>query len=117
MIITIDHSDTTALYQQISRQITDQIEAGAVLPGEKLPTAGDLAASLELNRNTVLQAYRQLRDQGAIELRRGRGAVVLDNSPQNHSMASAVENIVDIAKKRGLNLNRVTDLLKESGLS
>ena len=44
---------------------------------EIVPSAEDLAAALDLNRNTVLRAYRDLRDDGLVELRRGRGATAI----------------------------------------
>lgn len=81
MLIVTDPSDPTPIYRQVAHQIAGQIRDGSLPPGARLPTAADLAASLNLNRNTVLAAYRQLRDSGAIDLRRGRGAVVRHPDP------------------------------------
>jgi DNA-binding transcriptional regulator YhcF (GntR family) len=39
--------------------------------GERLPSAKDLAAILEVNTNTVLRSPRLLRDEGLLEFRRG----------------------------------------------
>lgn len=76
MIIRTDPSDPTPIYRQIALQTAAQIRDGTLARGERLPTAAQLARSLEVNRNTTLQAYRLLRDEGLIDLRRGRGAVV-----------------------------------------
>jgi DNA-binding transcriptional regulator YhcF (GntR family) len=45
-------------------------------PGERRPPAKDIAAVLGVNINTVLRALRQLRDEGLLEFRRGRGITV-----------------------------------------
>jgi GntR family transcriptional regulator len=117
MLIVIDHADATPLYRQIVRQVTDQIAVGDLTPGDRLPTAGELASSLDLNRNTVLQAYRSLRDEGAIELRRGRGAVVLDTSPATDPVSAAVTDLVLAARRSGASLSQITRMLNEKGLS
>ncbi|MFC3851003.1 GntR family transcriptional regulator [Corynebacterium hansenii] len=76
MLIHLDTTSSTPLYAQLVATLRRSISNGEVAVGEKLPAAGDLADSLDLNKNTVLRAYRQLRDDGLVELRRGRGATV-----------------------------------------
>lgn len=85
MLIVLDSRSSAAVHEQIQEQIIARIAEGSLMPGDYLPTAAILAETVEVNRNTVLQAYRQLRDLGYIELRRGRGAKVL--TPPNHDAA------------------------------
>ncbi|MER6795687.1 GntR family transcriptional regulator [Amycolatopsis mediterranei] len=52
------------------------VASGELALGEQLPPAAELAKALSVDRNTVLAAYRQLREDGVLEFRRGRGARV-----------------------------------------
>jgi GntR family transcriptional regulator len=49
---------------------------GEARPGERLPPARDFAAVLAVNTNSLLWALRQLRDEGLLDFRRGRGITV-----------------------------------------
>ena len=48
------------------------------MPGDQLPPVRQLAIDLGVHFNTVAQAYRLLADEGWLELKRRRGATVLD---------------------------------------
>ncbi|MEJ3404300.1 GntR family transcriptional regulator [Rathayibacter sp. YIM 133350] len=77
MIIRIDPSSPVPLFEQLATALRSEIIAGRIADGERLPPARELAASLEVNVHTVLHAYRELRQEGLLDLRRGRGAVVV----------------------------------------
>ena len=71
--VKVDRSESTELYEQAAAELRRAIADGEARPGERLPPARDLAAVLGINTNTVLRALRQLRDEGLLEFRRGRG--------------------------------------------
>lgn len=77
MLIQLDAASRIPLYAQLIAALRRSITDGDIPDGTRLPSAEDLATSLDLNRNTVLRAYRELRDEGLIELRRGRGATAI----------------------------------------
>ena len=73
-IVKVDHSDSLELHHQVAAEIRRAIAEGEAKQGERLPPAKDLAAVLGVNANTVLRALRDLRDEGLLEFRRGRGS-------------------------------------------
>ena len=67
----------TPLHFQIAAQIRRAIAEGEIRAGERLPPVVDFAAELGVNKNTVLRALHILRDEGLLELTRGRGIRVV----------------------------------------
>src|SRR5580698_9507653 len=66
----------------LTRQIVDQLRIplvdGSLKPGTALPPVRRLATDLAIHFNTVAEAYRQLATEGWLDLRHGRGAVVVE---------------------------------------
>lgn len=67
-----------SLYSQIYKGVRDEIRGGAMLPGEKLPSARNLASCLQVSRTTVDEAYAQLVSEGYVEAKAKRGYFVCD---------------------------------------
>ncbi|MXP20927.1 GntR family transcriptional regulator [Gordonia sp. HNM0687] len=102
MLIRIDPSSRVALYEQIASSLRGSIAREEIRSGERLPTARDLAASLDVNLHTVLRAYQLLRDDGLVELHRGRGAVVTHAAAGGAELADAVERLIRVARRLGM---------------
>ena len=71
-LAAVDRNDPTLLHEQVAVEIRRAIAEGEARPGERIPQAKNLAAVLGVNTNTVLRALRILRDQGLLEVGRGR---------------------------------------------
>lgn len=93
MLVRIDPGSVEALHMQIAAQIRGAIADGRLQGGDRLPSARDLAQSLGVNMHTVLRGYSVLRDEGMVEMRRGRGVVVLATA------ANGRARLVDIARQ------------------
>lgn len=65
-----------ALYEQLAAELRSAIDAGDYPPGELLPSETALAARYEVSRPTVRQAMAQLRVEGLIISRMGKGSFV-----------------------------------------
>ncbi len=69
------------IFEQIAKNVHQMLARGALSPGDKLPSARDLAATLNVNPNTIVHAYAQLESHGVIEKRRGLGTFVRMDAP------------------------------------
>jgi GntR family transcriptional regulator len=56
------------------------VASGALAAGTPLPTVRQLAGDLQLNRNTVARAYKQLEDRGVILTAGRKGTFVRDGA-------------------------------------
>jgi GntR family transcriptional regulator len=111
--VKIDHSDPTTLHDQVAGAIRRAIAEGEAKPGDRLPPARDLAAVLEVNSNTVLRALRDLRDEGILEFRRGRGITVAGGAASRSVVVSAAKELLRTAKRHGYRPTDVISLIEE----
>ncbi|MCW5652199.1 MAG: PLP-dependent aminotransferase family protein [Hydrogenophaga sp.] len=63
-------------YQQLAEDIADGIRAGALRPGERLPSVRQTCAQRGVSPSTVFQAYARLESQGLVEARPRSGYYV-----------------------------------------
>jgi GntR family transcriptional regulator len=101
------------IYAQIASAVRRGVVAGRVRPGERLPGARELAAALGVNLHTVLRGYQELRDEGVVELRRGRGAVVTQAAPRIAGPAAALRAFVAEARRVGLTATEAAAMVRE----
>src|SRR4029434_1300646 len=73
----------TPAYRQIANDLRRHLVEERLKPGDLLPPARQLALDLCVHRNTVALAYRERADEGWLELKRRRGAAVIErNAPR-----------------------------------
>lgn len=60
-------------YLQLAQQVRQALRLGTLQPGDQLPTVKDVVASLAINPNTVLKAYRVLELEGRSRAGQDRG--------------------------------------------
>jgi GntR family transcriptional regulator len=65
-----------AKYRQIADDLREQISAGALRPGDQLPTEPQLAAAYGASRSTIRLAVGMLTTNGLVETRQGMGTFV-----------------------------------------
>ena len=72
----LDSSGSRPLYEQLYRYIRDEIEAGRLAAGERLPSKRALSAHLKISVVTVEGAYGQLQAEGYLRSEPKRGFFV-----------------------------------------
>jgi len=78
--VSIDLGSPTSAYRQIASDLRRHLVEQRLKPGDRLPPIRQLALDLGVHFNTVALAYRLLADEGWLELKRRRGAVVMARS-------------------------------------
>jgi GntR family transcriptional regulator len=87
------------LYHRVYRQISQEIESGAMAPGDRLPSERWLCDELGVSRATVRRAIEELVRDGLVEAR-GRGSFVTGEAlaePPNTLMS-----LSELGRSRGL---------------
>ena len=72
----LDPSSGLSVSQQLVQQVEHALRLGYLQVGDQLPKVRDAVASLAINPNTVLKAYRELELKGLAEGRPGQGTFI-----------------------------------------
>ena len=109
--VKIDRDDPLDLHKQVAAEIRRAIAEGEAKPGERLPPSRDLAAVLGVNTNTVLRALRELRDEGLLEFRRGRG-ITVTRTPSRGAVIERARDLVFYAREHGYRLDELLKIIE-----
>lgn len=84
MKMIISNSNSTPIYEQIKKQIIEQIMNNELKEEELLPSIRTLAQDIKISVMTIKKAYDQLEKEGYIIVRQGKGTFV---APKNMELA------------------------------
>jgi GntR family transcriptional regulator len=110
--VKVDRADPLDLHEQVAGEIRRAISNGEAKPGERLPPAKDLAAVLGVNTNTVLRALRELRDEGLLEFRRGRG-ITVTGTPERGAVIERAKDLLQFARTQGYKPDEVITIIQQ----
>jgi GntR family transcriptional regulator len=110
--VKVNRAEPLDLHEQVAAEIRRAIAEGETKPGERLPPARDLAAVLGVNTNTVLRALRQLRDEGLLEFRRGRG-ITVTGTPQHGAVLEKTRDLLRFARSQGYRPDDLIQLIEQ----
>ena len=103
MLIRVDPSAPEPLGDQVAASVRRAVVEGRAAPGDRLPPAREVATALGINLHTVLRGYQQLRDEGLVDLRRGRGAVLTARATGDRAeLDRKAAEMVEVARRLGL---------------
>ncbi|WP_131736215.1 GntR family transcriptional regulator [Actinomadura roseirufa] len=109
----LDGSSGVPAYLQLVQQVRQALLLGYLRSGDQLPTVKEAVASLAINPNTVVKAYRQLENEGMVTARPGQGtfitATIEPVAPGPHArLRRSLEQWVRDAYTAGLDDDMVT---------
>jgi DNA-binding GntR family transcriptional regulator len=110
--VKLDRENPLDLHDQVAGEIRRAITDGEAEPGERLPPAKDLAAILGVNTNTVFRALRQLRDEGLLEFRRGRG-ITVTGTPQQSALIEQARELLHYARSHGYKPDELIQIIQQ----
>ena len=116
--ISISHTSTIPLYEQIQSQIKNQILNGSLKPGEGLPSIRNLAKELKVSIITTKRAYEELEKDGFIETVIGKGTFVSSQNTERlkeitlYEIENKLEEIIKQAKSVGMTLDEGIEIFK-----
>ena len=125
MHIIIQNSSQIPIYEQITRQIKEQIAGGLLLMGAPLPSVRALAKELKISALTVKKAYDSLEQEGFITTVHGKGSFVagvgknLLDEEAKRELERRMEEVTMMARRIGVDkeeLKSLIDLLMEGDL-
>lgn len=74
--IKLDDNSKLPLYHQLTEQIYELIQQGALKPGDVLPSEREICEKYNVSRGTVRQAINILVSKGYVSRKQGKGTVI-----------------------------------------
>ncbi|WP_405921367.1 GntR family transcriptional regulator [Streptomyces sp. NBC_00122] len=71
-------------YLQIAEDIVQQIRAGALKPGDQVPSEADMVERYGVSGGTIRKAMLEIRASGLVDTRHGKGSYVKARPPVRH---------------------------------
>jgi GntR family transcriptional regulator len=113
----IDPASGLAPYVQLVQQVKQALRLGWLQPGDKLPAAHEVAASVAINPNTVQKAYKELEYEGLVAGRPGQGTFVERSLSQSTpasllALTRRLERWIAAARAAGLDEDGIMDVVR-----
>lgn len=113
MLLRIDPNSAEPLFAQVAAAVRADVATGRLRAGDRLPAAREVAGAAGINLHTVLRAYQLLRDQGLVDMRRGRGAIVTEAAAAIAALQGDIVALRERARALGLSPDTLASLLRE----
>ena len=81
------------VFERVAQQIERRILDGELRSGDRLPTERELAEQFQVSRTAVREAMKILAQRGLVDMRPGRGTIVIDGAHEamQHSIGLAMK--------------------------
>jgi GntR family transcriptional regulator len=113
--------DGAPIFTQIAETLADEIAAGTLAEGERVPSTNELAAFHRINPATAAKGINVLTDSGLVEKRRGVGMFVSDGARarllddrRKRFAERYVEPMIAEANRLGIDTEALLSMVRES---
>ncbi|HMV48520.1 MAG TPA: GntR family transcriptional regulator [Blastocatellia bacterium] len=105
----ISKEGDVSIREQLTAQIKLAILSQDLTPGQKLPSTRELARRFQIHSNTVSAAYRELAEQGWVDMRAGSGIYVRKFSRETGAetqlgLDNLIVEFLQVARRKGFSL-------------
>jgi DNA-binding transcriptional regulator YhcF (GntR family) len=105
----ISKEGDVSIREQLTAQIKLAILSQDLTPGQKLPSTRELARRFHIHSNTVSAAYRELSEEGWVDMRAGSGIYVRKFSPEKGletqlGLDNLIVEFLQVARRKGFSL-------------
>ena len=118
-MVHLDYRDARPIYTQIADNFRNQIRAGVLAEGDKLPSVRELAGELAINPNTIQRAYRELEMEGWIASVSGKGSFVCgapcQENPETEALWQELDAVTAKLTDAGISRQAILQYLKQGG--
>jgi len=84
---------SSKVFERVAEQIEKRILDGELRKGDRLPTERELAEQFRVSRTAVREAMKILAQKGLVDMRPGRGTIVIDGA------SAAMQNSIGLMMK------------------
>lgn len=120
-LIEIRADSPVPAYRQITDALRRHLVDGRLKPGDLLPPVRQLALDLGVHFNTVAHAYRDLAEEGWLDLKRRRGAMVVardaPRKPDGDKVDALIQRLRDLTaelRSAGLTQAQIAAALRQT---
>ena len=107
-MFVVDVMSRVPVYEQIIKQVEEQVLAGILKEGDKLPSVRSLSVKLSINPNTIQKAYTELDRRQLIITVPGKGSFISEK---------AIEVVGVNSREKMTELNKIIRELALAGVT
>ena len=107
-MFVVDVMSRVPVYEQIIKQVEEQVLTGILKEGDKLPSVRSLSVKLSINPNTILKAYTELDRRQLIITVPGKGSFISEK---------AIEVVGANSREKMTELNKIIKELALAGVT
>jgi GntR family transcriptional regulator len=113
--------EDTPLFAQVARRLAEEIAAGGLAEGERVPSSNEMATYYRINPATAAKGISMLADEGLLEKRRGIGMFVAAGARQQlleqrrkQFTERHIEPMIAEASRMGIDIDELTELIRKA---